>query len=415
MVIAVIQHARQVVYDRGMRGLVWIVALCACGKGGGVQISVQPDASTTVTSVRLFIGTGGPSPRTLTVGNKFSGMAWIRDSNIDDFAEPVTNGRADFFIEPGAASTTMPIVIAVGFDSSGAAVGGGELTNVQVPDSGYVTYAIPLVSSTEMQTWDVASATTLAANKCARFNTDLVVNANDEDCDGLIDGMTTECMPEVYKGTRNAAPDEFDCLPRAPDTSTGMCYAGGPQCMDGTGQLPENGACVASGYCVPPLACNALNCMGKLDCLHTIGNSPIPHVACVISTTKHNGNLPLCGMMVPLPASSAPGCTNVRMRDDQQNYTPTLEVGDSAGIDATNSACNISLTPHGTIAMPATGEPPSIGALMAVDTMGAAATRARTSAAARSRRPTRPACAGRARCRRIPKASRRSARSRRTG
>jgi len=47
----------------------------------------------------------------------------------------------------------MPIVIAVGFDKSGAAVGAGELMNVDVPDLGLVHYDLPLTTDA-VTTWD---------------------------------------------------------------------------------------------------------------------------------------------------------------------------------------------------------------------------------------------------------------------
>ncbi len=365
----------EVDYDDGMRGLLWIVALAACGKQSGVQISVL-DHGLGAKQVRLFVGTGDSVKRTISnVGpNPFTGEAWSRDPGAPDDFAAMTGNHADFFFEDSAMTPIqMPIVIAVGFDAGGAAVGVGELMSVDVPSRGLLHYDITL-DKAGVNTWDAMHPATGLASTCVAFGSHLIVNPDDQDCDGNITGTPKECMPDVYNGGMRAAiPNEFSCL-TAPPTANPLanCVAGGPQCIDGSG---PQGTCVASRYCAPPslcTICNPQSTLNTFDCARNGGSSDInvtvPHFDCVLAT-KHDGEL--CGDPVVLPHGSATNCSNVMLRNDQQNFFPTLKVDHgqtSLMLDTESQGCMITITPSGHMDPSLTNPADSVKALMSVDT-----------------------------------------------
>ncbi len=366
----------EVDYDDVMRGLLWIVALGACGSGAGVQISVL-DMGVGATTVRIFIGAGGPAARSITVttASEFDDVqTWFRDPGVDDDTAPMTGGHADFFFEPSGGPTQLPIAIAVGFAANGAPVGAGELVTVDVPGRGYLHYDLPLLASSSLLTWDLGGKTTSdVANKCVRLGSHLVVSPDDQDCDGNIDGTPMECEPDVYMAaSRAAVPGEFTCLWPPPQTMTQptQCFAGGPNCVDGTGQ---DSTCSKSGYCAPLDLCG--QCKGNFRCAETgggtTGTTPpvITRFECTIAV-KHDGTL--CGDAVTLPAGTQSDCRNVQLRNDQQNFQPTLEVVRNSATDLTirtsNQGCSITLTATGKVDPTATvNGPDQVRALMAVD------------------------------------------------
>jgi hypothetical protein len=238
-----------------------------------------------------------------------------------------------------------------------------------------VHYDLPLSASSSLLTWDKGGKTTSElANKCVRLGSHLVVSPDDQDCDGNIDGTPIECEPDVYMGgSRSAIPGEFSCLwppPQAGQPTT-MCFAGGPMCTDGSGQ---DSTCSKSGYCAPSDLCS--HCGANFRCAETgdatATGTPPPQLTrfeCAIAV-KHDGTL--CGDDVALPAGTLADCRNVQLRNDQQNFQPSLEVIRDSATDVVvktrSQGCTITLTPKGKVDVSAVNGPDQIRALMAVDT-----------------------------------------------
>lgn len=374
-------RAAEVVYDRGMRGLVWIVALAACAKQGGVQISVSENGTATKT-VRIFVGAGAPTKSATIVaagGSAHVGTYWARDPAVGTDTATMTGNHVDWVFEPSGGPTVLPIVIAVGFAASGAIVGTGKLEGVQVPDSGFLTYDIPLGPPGTATTWDADHATPTVDATCVAIGAakaeDMIVSPDDEDCDNFLDGKPEECEPLVYKAAtaRTALPDELDCFGLSAQTA--QCMAGGPTCLDGHGPVVPTGvACPLSSYCAPGNVCECTT----FDCLPSStgpGMTPqIPRYECTIALEPDGQGAKLCEDTLVLPAGTGTDCTNVRLRNAQQNFLSTLSVDSdtrSVRIDAHSKDCAIKLEPRGTIGKTLNGMPDNnpIVSLMAVDSV----------------------------------------------
>ena len=361
-----------------MRGLLWIVALAACAKQGGVQIAVTQNG-TAAKTVELYVGAGQPTDgATIVVDptDPHTGSYWARDPSVSPATADVEGDHADFFIEPSGGPTQLPIVIVVGYDETGA-VGAGEWLAVDVPDRGFLTYEIPLTSGERLLTWDDQHPTTAKGNRCVAAGNQgqehMIVSPNDQDCDALTDGLKEECQPLVYKATtaRPAVPDEFTCFgPSSSATPPVQCFVGGPQCMDGMGPVPPGSVCPLSHYCVPGPVCSACT---SLECLASQLTFTVPHYDCVISTENTSQGVKVCEDPVMLPAGAGKDCTNVRLRNPQQNFLPTLAIdaGRTLRFAARSNRCKITISPSGSIPTTGTNQPDLSGitSLMAVDSV----------------------------------------------
>jgi len=363
-----------------MRGLVWIVALAACAKQGGVQISVSK-GSTATTTVRIFVGAGAPSAGTTITaagGVVHTGTSWSRDPTAGDDTAKMSGDHVTWLYEPSAGPTRLPIVIAVGFDDTGAVVGAGTVEAVDVPDSGFLTYEIPLVAPTNLSVWDSDPSASPLVDKCVALGPknkeQMIVSPDDEDCDGFIDGSVKpgmwECQPLVYDAaSRGAVPDEFTCFDRSSATAQAQCFAGGPNCMDGTGPSTTGAACPLSKYCAPGplcLACTSLACSPDTG-------STIPHYLCPIALEMNGSEVRVCPQKLQLPPGAGADCTNVRLRNAQQNFQPTLSVDTdtrSVHLAAQLDKCKVTIEPDGGPGTDPNGvDTTPIVALMAIDSV----------------------------------------------
>ena len=326
-----------------MRRFVWLFTVAGCSlSGGGVQISVKENGST-AKQVHMFIGVGQPQDGSISVDQQALGSQfWYRDDHGEEDSADMVDGRANFLYHPPATSITLPIAIAVGFDAAGAVVGSAELTDINVPDHGYFTYDLPLEAATSstVLTFDPAAGGDHSgtANRCVAHGDHLIVTRDDEDCDGFIDGSTQECSPRIYKDVqRYARPNEFTC--KQPNPS-GACGLGGARCTDGIGPVADAGECPSS-YCAP-----VSTCTGPCDGSQT-SCAMISRYSCTIPVTRHGTTIELCGQPMVLPESQT-ACSNPLIRNEQQNFLPTLFLPGSKIDVSQSNACKISFKASGT-------------------------------------------------------------------
>lgn len=97
----------------------------------------------------------------------------------------------------------------------------------------------------------------------------IVAHADDVDCDGLPEGDTRECSPEVYLDPAATTPalDALDCLVQDDSSGSGpgACRVGGPSCVDGVGDAPDS--CVPSRYCATTELCRCADATDVRACL----------------------------------------------------------------------------------------------------------------------------------------------------
>lgn len=327
----------------GAMRCVALLVLAACSNGGGVQISVR-ESGTGATQVHLYLGTGeliSDTPIFLDQQTRLGSTYASRDPGGDADIEKVTGGHANFFFSPAGDSLTIPLAIAIGFDDANKVVGAGELQDVGVPDSGYLSYDLVLATGGDVEAWDETGRTPSLQSKCVRLGEDMIVSPHDEDCDALLDGDPKECDPHVWFVQDEAPrPDQWTCF-RVP---TGLgCFAGGNEsCKDGVGPVPvanpSGMACPElSQYCGPAIDCPFLN--------HT-ANDASSFFDCKIPFENNK----ICPTKLALPKGGEE-CWNVRARNDQQSFLNVLTVdglGDPITFEVLkNNDCDIELKTDG--------------------------------------------------------------------
>jgi len=156
----------------------------------------------------------------------------------------------------------------------------------------------------------------------------MIVNVDDQDCDNNITGSMKECQPDFYNGMpRPAVPNGVqlrdDADHREPARRV-RCRRPDVRGRDGGSR---GNACSPSNYCAPTALCTAcLNAPG-FDCARNGGASGttlvVPHFDCQVGAMKTGE---ICDGDLVLPVGAKTDCSNVQLRNDQQNFFPTLSV-----------------------------------------------------------------------------------------
>jgi hypothetical protein len=290
---------------RSTFALLAIALVFACRtKAGGVQI-VATNAPASVRFLRVYLGTSNvsstlDSSTTLTVpapvAAAMQGSATVLTTTPNIFVRDAGNGNdtatydghdVAFEFESDGVMSTISAAIVVGYTSSGsdgvpvaAALLQGlpvkpHEIDVYTADLGSAGVAMPFLWSSvaDSKTTPVTSA------ECAGFSGGagsafIVAAANDEDCDGYVDGSDLECSEFVFNDQAGVSTNETCFYNVEPTTGHAeQCRLGGRTCLDGSG-VGSDSQCEITNTCMPNIACactstdinvstNALGCVGE--------------------------------------------------------------------------------------------------------------------------------------------------------
>jgi hypothetical protein len=265
-----------------MRSLAcWLTILVACNRPTGIEIVVR-SAPSAVKVVRVFLGTGTvssplSSSTTLTVPSPASPAAqgsaktstttqniFVRDADNDDWL-PYTPG-ASFQFSPRGSDDTIYAAIVVGYTGSAAddvPIGAQVVFPGAFDAHKVAVYDVDLGSDVPFLWSTVADApnTTLFDAECAGFSgaagsAFVVMDPDDEDCDGFHDGSNIECSPFNFDDQNGVASVENGtCFSQSiGSASDPQCRLGGLACVDGSGVDPH-GKCAPTDTCLAHAAC----------------------------------------------------------------------------------------------------------------------------------------------------------------
>lgn len=345
------------------------LALCfgaSCQDLHGVEVIVQP-GNPAVTSVRVFVGTGGATNSSLTSSSRVQVddvEYWSRDANNQSDVVTGVDGTGEVKFLFGT-SDPIPAVIAVGYDANHTPIAAGALTDLEVRDGGYTGYELPLLgpvaalgaqgATVQLGLWSPDLAASAFDAACAGIvvagadHPYFVVTDNDQDCDGLRDDDTThECTPDVYLGTRGADPSETTCLV-ADHNAAGVaqCRLGGATCTD---NLPRNqNSCIAGHTCTLNQVCT--QCVMAFDCAADLQAkiALVDHYECIVARKADNS---LCETTFALarPPTGGYGCKALDIGDANSALGTQLTVGnvelDATLQDSSMSSCAGKLALH---------------------------------------------------------------------
>jgi hypothetical protein len=279
------------------------LGLFACRtKPGGIEI-VAKDAPSSVHFVRVFLGTSNvssslDSSTTLTVPAPIAaatqGSATMATTTPNIFVRDPGNANdtatydghdVTFEFESNGSTSTVLAAIVVGYTSGepdGVPVSAALLQDLTLNDHEIDVYDADLSSTAPLPfLWSsVANDTTpVTQAECAGFSSSagsafIVMAADDEDCDGYLDGSDIECSPFVFHDPAGVSTNATCFFQVAADSQHGAeCRLGGKLCQDGSG-VGSNSSCDATNTCMPNVACecassdtdvskNALGCVAE--------------------------------------------------------------------------------------------------------------------------------------------------------
>ena len=337
-----------------------VLALCllaACGDDHGILVVVTSSDSN-VSKIRLFVGTGGPTTKTLTIAGPHEisdAIYYDRDPNDRNDVVAVDGARTVKFAY--VTDTDVPLVIAVGYDNASQPVSAGVLHDLAAPTGSneFVAYQLELaaqvsvfgtsgelrlglwsnVLDTAMDPYVADCAGIQVAGEAPYF----VVSPDDQDCDGWKNSDARECTPDVYNGSIDADPRHPTCLvesdPAIPDR---YCAIGGEPCQDGSGSTGSG--CNATNICAPDSLCglcgDSFACAADLAAA-TQNIAATPHYHCTLPAQDTT----LCASAVTFerPPTGGLGCSDFRvgnMTFDHSFEHGDLKLSATGGKDATD-------------------------------------------------------------------------------
>jgi hypothetical protein len=277
---------------------------CFSDRGVAIQVDVT---GTTASLVELYLGqtdcVASDKPASIDcsgIGPPSSGLlegtVRFRDAAAR-YTATVANQRATFRLE-AEVPTSLPIVIAVGFDRDQNPVGTATLTALDIPvhSARVVTTALvpagKIASTAGIDTrklnedrvavWAQSHAESACVavehwRNAAKPTRDFIVPIGDPDCDEV---AAPECAPAVYHGARltGGSDGEYSCTVATPTA----CALSGPGCSDDGGSqacLPPS----ANPACVPMALCEC----DHLDraCIESHFGSTMPYLHCEVPMT----------------------------------------------------------------------------------------------------------------------------------
>ena len=342
-----------------------VVLVAACADQRGILIEVK-STDESVVKLRLFVGAGTSTTSNLTIAGPHRvdrAIYYARDpQDRGDVVDLTTGPRvAKFAYE---THDDIPLVIAVGYDAADQPVTGGVLHDLAAPtQSNHVNaYEIDLDTSAQVAVFGTNGAVQLGlwssqadtamdpySAQCAGIQVGtgspayFVVNPDDQDCDGYLDGSPKECAPNVYDGSTAADPSRPECLvaPLAP----AYCYVGGKGCTDGVG-TDSASACAPTHICLPRTVCDTcasnFSCAADLDGTgHTGANETGLHFACSIQADQ--GQLCDTTLRLARPPTAGYGCSDFQIGNAGFGSTLTsggMQIDATGGKDTDASSCD---------------------------------------------------------------------------
>lgn len=383
------------------------LALGACDSGGLEIVVYGPaDPGTPAPStVKLYIGHGDETAASIApapVGTqRFNASRWNRmPDNVEDTAEMV-DGVATFVFRTGGDVTSLPVVVAVGFDAQGVPTSSAVMFDLELGNARVKAYSVGLNKVSDplathgagyngLVLWGPNSksgrddACVLAQNTYPdpESRSVFVVTEGDRDCDGVPDDPAPpECLADVWNGSRPPKRDELTCLLAKQVGTLGepLCVVGGPPCQDGGGGA---NVCAESRYCAPTELCSPSVCgtgTTGFDCLKDVSMSPspvngYPAIECTFfvlaDSSGAGGPFTFCPgnaiadlTKLGFPASPVPMCSSVRVRSAMQAFNDKLVDGTADYKLTVDPACQMTVMPEGTYAGGSLPRPVRAGAL----------------------------------------------------
>ena len=269
-----------------------VLALCVTGcfsdRGAAIEIDVGDTGAATV---ELFTGqacsSGGPC-KVIALPDAactLRGSLWYRDAPAR-FVATVSGRRATFRLTADAA-TTLPIVIAVGFDAGSVPVGTAKLSAVDIP-----------VDSARIDSATLTRATALdpARPPAAGTSADLVKVWTTGDMPPSSCVVVEHWRPGMATSSEAIGPaDDPDCSADATaatgrcttDSSNGVCLLGSRACnADGT--VGTSCAPAQRGVCVPDQLCGKTSDDQITTALKQIET---PRISCTITVGVLDGHV----------------------------------------------------------------------------------------------------------------------------
>lgn len=334
-----------------------IIAVAACSAADSVAIEIETH-DPAIVRVELFIAAGpcttcdgvAPPGTDPTVANAkpLGDVSYV--VGTDRFDTRVdSDGIAGFLIKPGAQTSTVPKLAAIGFDANGAPLGFvvddtsfdlepllGTKRRYQL-ESRTVQQAMG-TGNDQIITWRTDGLDPAhPAPSCVAIvrhdgHTEFFVPEADPDCDGFV--APNECDPTWYKYKQPAGSAPPECLV----TDLGACQIGkSGTCVDGD-SAP---ACTSlDKFCVPQVACNACMPPYSETCLTSIAtDATATHLHCQIPIfTGPMTNPTTCitaSDLISLDQLYATPCTVGFVQADNGNITDSIDItttnGDIAG------------------------------------------------------------------------------------
>ncbi len=364
-----------------MRGAL-VIALCATGCFSDRGVSIEVDiGETNATLVELFIGNqkcdrSHPPKGMSCFGIRPEGVTTLLPGNIS-FRDAASDGllqvkgRTVTLQLKSDPTTTLPIVIAVGFDQNMQPVGTATLTDLEVPSNSARIVTTTLVdtkssgSTDRVIVWPDPSSTassTTPPNSCVAVqhtsqDWQFVVPLTDPDCDGLATGDRQECNANAYLDTTMGG------LASTPNCfgvgQLGTCLLGSFPCMDGHG--PTSGTCIPQNsqqdqapVCVPSQFCNLSGCTG-FDDLNCLENqiAQTPRIQCQVPTNSEGGpcmnqnftTISLDSFYAPTERCDQPLLGGFQFVSLPTDPTHTFGIGNNVmGLDSPQARCSVTLT-----------------------------------------------------------------------
>ena len=384
-----------------------VLALAACDSGGlEVVVYAPSDPGTPApATVKLYLGKLDPNNANVAIAPpptgtaRFTARRYERMLEIDDDIATPEDGAAHFLFRKGGDIDHLDAIIAVGRDANGTPTSAAVLFDLDMGNAHVKSYSVGLNAITDpikaragfngLVMWGPRSRTERDDTCLLLQNTYpdpesaslFMLAADDRDCDGLTDmSNPAECVADMWNGTRPPQRSELSCLMQESDGVSGYyCLVGGPPCADGTN---SDGSCTASRYCAPDSLCEGFSC-GTGPNAWECSKNPLANpnttpgsyerLECDVAAVRDmNGGLTLCPNVgtfmredgdVPVAAM----CTRVAIRSEEHGFQDKLVDGSAEYKVTIDSACMLSVTPHGTYATLAGSGVPPAGGLLAID------------------------------------------------
>jgi hypothetical protein len=365
---------------RSTCALLAIALVFACRtKAGGVQI-VATNAPASVRFLRVYLGTSNvsstlDSSTTLTVpapvAAAMQGSATVLTTTPNIFVRDPGNGNdtatydghdVTFEFESDGMMSTISAAIVVGYTSDGSdgvPVAAALLQalpvkpheiDVYTADLGSAGAAMPFLWSSvaDSKTTPVTSA------ECAGFSGGagsafIVAAANDEDCDGYVDGSDLECSEFVFNDQAGVSTNETCFYNVEPTTGHAeQCRLGGRTCLDGSG-VGSDSQCEITNTCMPNIACactstdvnvstNALGCVGEQQTAAQAG------YGCTVGTPMNNCTIELPPVTTGgMPCKTTGNHGGLAVAGTTKFSTNPVDAGGYSFMLTINAACGASL------------------------------------------------------------------------